>query len=236
MGCSFPPPLTDDQITDALDGAADQEVQDHLAVCAHCSARLVQARRAERVLHTNLRRLDCPTPRQLGDYELKLVSKTDERAIARHLRTCVRCTDELEELRAYLVVDQAPREPARSSPTLGALGKLFGQIMPRSSASALRGAGPEPIIAEADGTTIILNVQPAPNGRVTIQGQVIADDLAPWTSSLVELRQIGALQATSTVNGLGGFSLEPLPAAVSELRLTPQRGRIVVLPDIQLIT
>src|SRR5215208_1947417 len=153
MKCSFPPPLTDDQLTGALDGLADRAVDDHLAGCAYCAARLAQARQADLLLHAGLRRFDCPMPQQLGSYLLKLLGQADARAIARHLKECARCTDELEELRLYLATDPAVTAPARQDAhrVLQSLGKLFGQILPRTPALALRGAGPEPIIAEAEG-------------------------------------------------------------------------------------
>jgi hypothetical protein len=235
MECSFPPPLTDDQLTDILDNTADQTLHDHLAGCAHCAARLAHAQQAERRLHASLHRFDCPTSQQLGDYHLRRIGQADVRAIAHHLKECSRCTDELEELRTYLIAEQAPAsQPAR--PLLGSLGKLFGQILPRTPAHALRGAGLEPIIAEADGATIILNVDPASDKRVLVQGQVVADDLAVWASSLVELRQAGIVQATAVVDDIGGFSLGPIAPAVFELRITPQRGRMLVLPDILFAT
>jgi hypothetical protein len=238
MKCSFPPPLMDDQLSSALDGVADRAVDDHLAGCAYCAARLAQAQQAEQMLHAGLHRLDCPTPQQLGDYQLKLVGRADARAIARHLKECARCTGELEDLQVYLAADQAVVSPARqpARPALQSLGKLFAHILPRTPALALRGAGPEPIIAEAKGATIILNMDPAPNERVTIQGQVVADDSATWANSLVELRQAGTLEATATVNDLGGFSLGPIPAAISELRITPQLGHMLVLQDIPFAT
>lgn len=237
MKCSFPPPLTDDQLTDALDGVADRAVDDHLAGCAYCSTRLAQARQAELVFHARLHRFDCPTPQQLGDYQLKLLGRADVGAIARHLKECVRCNNELEELLVYLGMDPAVDTPARQAgPVLQPLGKLFGQILPRTPALAVRGVSSEPIIAEAEGTTIILNMDPAPNDRVRVHGQVVANDPLAWTSALVELRQAGMLEATATVNDFGGFSLGPIPATISELRITPQFGRMLVLLDIPLAT
>ena len=56
MLCSAPPPLTDDQLSAALDGEADQVVLDHLERCPSCTARLEQARRAERALAGRLYR------------------------------------------------------------------------------------------------------------------------------------------------------------------------------------
>lgn len=236
MKCSYPPPLTDDQISDALDDLADRDVRDHLAGCAACAARLAQAQQAERTLRAGLNRWDCPPAHLLGDYHLQRVSRDDARAITRHLAECARCTEELDELRLYLPAGQVTRAPVAmpARAALGSLGKLFGQILPRTPAHALRGAGPEPIVAEADGTTIILDVQPAPDARLALQGQVVAEDLAAWAGALVELRQSGALLATGVVSDLGGFSCGPLPAGLSELRITPQRGRMLILADLQL--
>ena len=234
MGCSFPPPLTDDQLSDALDAVADGEVRDHLAGCAHCAARLAEARQAEQTLHAGLRRMDCPAPQRLGEYQLKLVGLAEARAIDRHLKECARCADELAELRAYLAAEQSPRAAARPPQTRWqSLGKLFGRVMPPAAAPALRGAGMEPIVVEAEGVTVILDVQ-ASAGGVAVLGQVVADDLAAWAGALVELRQSGALQATAIVGDLGDFRLAAVAAAISELRLTPLHGRMLVVADLPL--
>ena len=235
MECSFPPPLTDDQLSEALDTVADGEVRDHLAGCAYCAARLAEARQAERTLHAGLHRMDCPTPQRLGEYQLKMVDQADARAIARHLKECVRCAGELDDLRAYLGAE--PSAPATIQPQQVArlsLGKLFGRVMPPAAVPALRGAGPEPIVIEADGVTVILDVQGSSGGRAIVQGQVVADDLAAWAGALVELRQSGTLQATAVVGDFGGFDLGPVPTVIAELRFTPLRGRMLVVTDLAL--
>ena len=71
-------------------------------------------------------------------------------------------------------------------------------------------------------------------GGVTALGQVVADDLAAWAGALVELRQSGALQATAIVGDLGDFRLAAVAAAISELRLTPLHGRMLVVADLPL--
>jgi hypothetical protein len=235
MQCSSPPPLTDDQITAALDGDAEPSVLNHLARCPSCAVRLAEARQVEQTLKASLRRWDCPKPQQLADYHLGRVSRTDDRAIARHLEQCVRCTEEIEELRLFLATEKKPRpEPPPARPARPSLGTLFARMLPQAPALAMRGAGREPLMAEADGTTIFLNVETTADGRIMLRGQLVADDLDRWTGALVEARQSSVLQAAAAVDDVGGFSCGPLLAGPTELRITPQSGRMLVLPDIEL--
>ena len=237
MECSLPPALTDDQVTTALDGDIEPSVQDHLARCPSCAARLAEARQAERTLKASLRRWGCPNSQQLADYHLGRVSRDDDRAIVRHLEECVRCTDELEELRVFLAADKKPRPAARPQPLVSARlspGKLFARLVPQGPALAMRGAGRAPLVAEADGTTIFLEVHPAADGQLMLQGQMVADDHDRWTGALVEVRQSARLQATAAVDDLGGFVCGPVLAGATELRITPHSGGMLVLADVEL--
>src|SRR5688500_10323385 len=112
MECSSPPPLTEDQLSMALDDSAEPAVIEHLARCAGCSARLADARKAEQALQASLYRWDCPTPRQLADYHLARVGPDEDRAIARHLDHCARCHEEIEDLRLFLLAEQPSPQPA----------------------------------------------------------------------------------------------------------------------------
>jgi hypothetical protein len=238
MKCRFPPPLTDDQISAALDGEANQSIRDHLMRCEDCAARLAQSRQIEQMLRSGLARWDCPTPQHLGDYHLGLVSQADSRAIARHLDSCARCSDEIEELRVFLTADTPARPPAQIRPMRPRLprpSELIARLLPPAPALAFRGATPEPIKAEADGVAIFLDVQPAAEEYAMLTGQVVADDLDRWVGALVELRQADVLYATATLDDLGSFSCGPIPIGSSDLRITPQRGRPLVVPAIQLV-
>src|SRR5215212_8520124 len=96
MECSSPPPLTDDQLSAAPD------VIDHLAICTSCAARLDAAQQAEQSLRSALYRWDCPTPQTLAEYHLGRPSAEEQRAIIRHLETCVRCSEEMAELALFM--------------------------------------------------------------------------------------------------------------------------------------
>jgi len=241
MECRLPPPITDDQISAAIDGDVDAAVQQHVAQCASCATRLAQAQAIEGTLKLTLNRCDCPGSQRLGDYHFGLVtSRTEERTIALHLDECALCRAEIEDLRVFLVSDEVSKpQAAQSAPVpvpppawTKQLGQIFARIVPRTPALALRGAGNGPIMAEADGTTIVLDVQPVAKGQVAILGQVVAADQDQWTGALVVLRQGGTVQATATADDLGSFSCGPLAAGPVELTISPTVGQILVLPQI----
>jgi anti-sigma factor RsiW len=241
MECILPPPITDDQISAALDGLADPTVQNHIAQCPGCAVRIEQAQSLEATLKRTLNRWDCPPSQRLGEYVLALIANPSaERSIIRHLDQCARCKAEVAELGAFLSADTASvkaqqpvQQPARAEAAWGqSFGRILARIIPRSPALALRGAATGPIMAEADGTTVVLDVQRVAEGQVTILGQVVAADQDLWTGALVELRQSGAIQATTTADDLGSFSCGPFAAGPIQLAITPPVGQTVVLPQI----
>ncbi len=238
MVCSFPPPLTDDQLTAALDGEADTSLQNHVAGCAFCGARLEHPRAAEGALRHPLRRWDCPEPQRLGDYMLALLSQADERVVMRHLEQCVLCAAELAELRSFLAEDAPVAVPAaptqQRDPSAPRWRERLARLMPRTPALALRGAGSGPLMAEVDGVTIVLDVQPAAAGLADVLGQVVADEQDSWTGALVELRVGGRLQTVTEVDDLGGFSYSGVPLGAAELRVTAPAGQSVLVRDVEL--
>lgn len=239
MDCSLPPPLSDDQLSEALDGDTPPEVAAHLAGCPACAARLARASRIESSLRGSLYRWDCPAPERLGEYHLAMVSQEEQRAILRHLDDCPSCTAELETLSRFLAADDAPRaapSPAARPPTppRTRLRELVARLLPAAPVTALRGVRSETFSAAAGATTIMLDVQRTPTGQVTVQGQVLDDTPERWTGALVELRQGGALVGTAAVDDVGGFHFTPLAAAPLELRITPAHGASILWRDIDL--
>ena len=187
LSCSNPPPLSPDQLSAALDGAAEPAVRDHLTQCAFCTGRLQGARLAEQKLRRQLFRWDCPTPQQLGDYQQELLAQADAADIAAHIEQCALCARELHDLEAFLAtpprLQPAPR-PQQQRRSVG-LGELVAQLLPRTLAPALRGESRAPITAQAGGLTVLLDVQPAAGGQLIVEGQVAAEDQDGWTGALV---------------------------------------------------
>lgn len=237
MECTAVPPLTDEQVMAASDGLADQAILEHIPQCAYCTARLAAVHATDRSLQQRLRFWDCPPSQELGDYHLGLVNQATERQIIRHIATCARCTTELEEMRVFLQEDrivqpQPIAQPVRSPRPR--LGELIARVMPRTPAVALRGSGSGPLMAEADGTTLILDIQPGANETLTVMGQIVADDQESWTGALVELRAAGRVQALAAVDDLGSFSWTNVPRGSAEVRVTARAGRTILLPDLDL--
>jgi anti-sigma factor RsiW len=248
MECSLPPPITEDQISAAIDGFADSNVQQHIAQCASCAARVRQAQMLEDVLKIRLNRWDCPAPQRLGEYVLGLVSgRTEERNIRLHLEECASCKAEVEDLNGFLVSDSVSLAAAQKHPQPAAspsapqrrsvFGQILATILPRTPGLAMRGTATRghaggPIMAEAEGTTIILDVQPVSEGQVRIMGQLAAEDYDSWIGALVELRQNGTIQATTTVDDNSNFDSGLIPAGAIQLAITPSAGRTLIIPEI----
>ncbi len=237
MECSSPPPLTDDQLSAALDQTAGHDVIDHLAGCASCTARLQAAQQTELSLRSAVYRWDCPTPQTLADYHLGRPSAEEQRAIIRHLETCVRCSDEIAELVLFMSDDAAVAAPAEPSPARrpSPRGWSLGRLLPRAPALALRGDAGAPLMFETDdGVTIFLELQPLASGQTELRGQLVADDQDSWVGALVELRQSGLLCATAAVDDMGTFRVAALPTQPTELRATRADGRALLLPEFEL--
>ena len=237
MECSSPPPLTDDQLSAALDQVAAPDVIDHLAGCASCAARLQSAQHAEQSLRSALYRWDCPPPQVLADYHLGRPSAEEQRAIIRHLETCVRCGEEMAELVLFMrdelpVAAPAEPPPVRRSATRG---WSLARLLPRAPALALRGGTGAPLMFETDdGATIFLEIGPLAGGQTELRGQLVADDQDGWTGALAELRQSGILRATAVIDDLGTFRVAALPTQPTELRATCADGRALLLPEFAL--
>ncbi len=233
MDCSAPPPLSDDQISAALDGAAEPDVLAHLAACASCAARLAEAHAMEQQLHARLYRWDCPPPERLAALERGRLPADERRALAEHVASCPSCARELQDLRAFLAAADAPVAPQpgpRHSALPGA--RRFAQPVQRQPGLALRGAGAAPLMAEADGVTIFVEAQPAGGQRLVLQCQLVAGDLDAWEGALAELRQGGALVTSAFVDDLGSFQLAGAPPGPSELRVIPAGGSMIVWEDL----
>jgi hypothetical protein len=237
MECSSPPPLTDDQLSAALDQAAAPDVIAHLASCASCAERLATAQLAEHSLRSALYRWDCPDPQTLADYHLGRPSAEEQRAIVRHLETCARCSDEIAELALFMREEAPVAVMAEPSPARRPAGRgwSLARLLPRTPALALRGGPGAPLMFEADdGVTIFLETQPAAGGQTELRGQLVADDQEGWAGALIELRQAGALRATAVIDDMGTFRVAALPTQPTELRATRADGRALLLPEFDL--
>ena len=108
MQCSFPSPLTEDQLTDALDGAANSSVREHLERCSYCTMRLAEAHRTETAIQRQLSRWDAPTVDELADYVMGMLDDLERRRIDAYLRTSPSARAEVDNLRTFLNMGTFP--------------------------------------------------------------------------------------------------------------------------------
>ncbi len=246
MNCISPPELDDGQLLTYIDGEADEEVATHLERCSYCRQKARHLARLQDRLTARLYRLPCPSPAELGDYHLGMLPTAQATAVAQHLRECPHCTREVGQLRDYLRElapdpEVSPLERVRAAAIKVLIAHLVsggkGEERPTLAPAfaALRGEARGPVTLEADGILIVLDVQPAAEGRVTILGQVAADDQDRWTGAVVELRQAGTLQMTATVDDLGAFRCEAVSPGPTEILITPSSGNAVLVPNVEIV-
>lgn len=240
MTCQLPPPLSDDQISAAVDGTAGDDVIRHVADCPYCAARVAAARHLESMLARRLSRWDCPPPLALGEFHLNLLNKQEAQAIREHISGCLRCQAELSDLAIFLEnglrngakIGQ-PAEKRSRFARLHLPDLLMGTVQAQRPALALRGTGDEPVIVEADGLTVFLKLEPRA-GEPVLLGQLAGDDLEPWVGALVQVWQDGALRSTAEVDDLGSFRCEAIALQPFELQILAQGGATILVPEIHL--
>lgn len=234
MDCSLPPPLSEDELSAALDGEASATVQQHLAQCTYCVGRLEEARRMELMLKGKLLRFDCPTSRELIDYDAGLLNTIEATQILRHVETCPRCQDELRVLQRFL------DDEKEVSPILQIVRSRRQHLQeriaqPRADVGAWAARGLQDGDVqdwEADGATIFLELKRRTEGLV-LSGQVV-DDNPIWTGALAEIRQAGEVQGVSVLDEMGEFRFTLSQQAPLDLNITAPNGITLVLENITL--
>jgi anti-sigma factor RsiW len=232
--------LTPEQLSAALDGAAEAGVYEHLARCPECAMRLEEARLFERRLAGALHRWDCPPAHTLSEYQLGRLAVEAATAVARHAETCPACSSELADLRAFMAAEArpAPQETVADRPSLGArLSGLARQLLPQAPALALRGqtAG-GPLTATSGDVVVVVQAERAAPDQVVVLGQLAAPEQDEWTGGLVQLWRDGALERSALLDDSGGFRLEGLPPGKVDLQFTTESGNNLVWPDLPIET
>ena len=106
MECSEPGTIRDEELLAYLAGERVlPRVQQHLARCQGCSAKLADFRQMELSLTRKLYRWDCPPNQVLGEYQLGLLNNEHATAVQLHLSSCVLCAVEIATLSHFLAND-----------------------------------------------------------------------------------------------------------------------------------
>jgi hypothetical protein len=171
---------------------------------------------------------------ELGNYYLGYLPDSQDLVIAQHLRECALCRQEVAILEDFL------SRPIPETSLLGAarvlIARLVGGLAENGTSPAvpaLRGESRGPLTFEADGVLILLDIQPASEGKVNLLGQVAADDQDQWTGALAELRREDQLQFSTEIDDLGAFHFEGVMPGEKELRIISQDRTIIVVSVIE---
>ncbi len=106
MECNEPGIIRDEELLAYLAGERVRPVvEQHLARCPGCSAKVADYRGLERSLVQRLYRWECPPSQILGEYQLGLLSNEQNNAIRLHLTRCVLCAEEVAALAGFLEND-----------------------------------------------------------------------------------------------------------------------------------
>lgn len=235
--CSVPPPLSDDDIDAALDGAADDKVFQHLKVCPGCNARYQETQILESKMKNSLYRWDCPLPHELGEYALGLAEAPQQVAIAAHLESCPLCQHDLEALQRFSQLAEAKPQhrPIKTVQPIYPSKRIWiAAVRPASVAYAVRGARPKGIVAEVGDITIFLAVEMNGN-KLTLKGQVVDSQQDRWLNALLELRQMNEIVGTAVLDEFGEFVCGSLPDGKVNLAITTPDGYQVLLNDVELV-
>lgn len=231
MTCIRPPELEDAQLLAYLDGEADPATAEHLEKCAHCRERTERLALLSDHLTASLYRATCPSPVELGEYQLRLLDRGDAAAIRGHLAECPHCSREVGQLEIYLG-ELAPdleigllermREGVRvviARLTNGVAGGMVGQPALSPAYAGLRGAEAEPLVYQAEGAQIVVEVQADAErpGRQAVLGLVMGMD----TSELVAHVWRTEERVTAVpVDELGNFVVRDLTSGRYDLILS----------------
>jgi len=234
MQCITSPALDDTQIVSYIEGEADDEIVAHIKKCPYCADRANRLTLFQNRLRTRFYRSTCPSSMELGDYYLGLLSPSRELVVAQHVRECPLCSRDVAELQEYLT-EPDPR-PGMLEPAKVLIARLAGGPSGQPAYSALRGESKGPLVFEADGVVITLDIQPRPNGQISILGQVAAEDQDQWTGAEAQLIQPDISELRSTLDDLGAFSFEDVRPGSAQLKITSPNGVEVQVPNIEIAT
>jgi hypothetical protein len=236
LQCSLPPPLTEDQLSAALDGTADAAVQAHVRDCPYCAERLAAARQLETTLNQSLYHWDAPSPDELADYVMNLLDPSARQRIDAYLQTSPSARAEVAQLSDYLNLDALPAKRARPEsnklPRFPSLDKIIAVLLPKKLQPALRGGlARGELTAQGRGVTVFIEYF-SEGDACTITGQVIANEPGIWDGALAQLFVADTLTATALLESGGDFKFTKIAPSTYELRIASETHQVIVVHEV----
>jgi len=226
-----------------LDGQADPEVQEHVAQCMLCQSQVAAYRALDRQLTQRLYRFNCPSLDQLRDFCGQMVSLDIAAGIARHLDLCPHCQTEtaaLRRVRAALLLQPAPRSPARewwseAKSKAEQVRTIVAQVLapaPRP-AFALRGVAVSNLVYQAEDMLVAINPVGTMHGYV-LTGQVLTANQETWANARACLLDTeGNSVAVASLDETCSFALPDVSAGRWAILIRGDKIEIV-LPEVNI--
>ena len=230
MKCITSPALDNVEIASYVEGEADEATVAHIKQCPFCSERARQWTLLQNRLRKQSYRVNCPKPMELGEYHLGLLPAPRALVVSGHLRECLLCKREVAILEDFLT-GLGPETSLLGAVKVLIARLISGQSELAAAGGALRGDTNGPLTFQANGIVILLDIKSTKEGKTDIFGQVATEDQDQWTGALVELRKDDQLQASTEVDDLGTFQYTSVIPGRQELRIWPQGGPVVIVPN-----
>ncbi len=214
------------------DGEAPANVVAHVETCSTCTDQASSYVHIQVGLRRSLFRFDCPDAHTLGEYQLDLLEPEHRRSVAAHAVDCDACSIELQTLRSYLamptLIAESPLQHARRM-----VATLF-RPAPGLAYGGLRGT--------AEATTRVFQVEDVTvtvgpgQGPGTLVGLVLMAGAEPQALDRRAVRLIPPDLAafSSSMDDLGNFEFEAVPAGMYALEIDLADSLIVVIKELRL--
>jgi hypothetical protein len=156
--------------------------------------------------------------------------------ISQHLRECPHCTREIDQLNVFLSDLTPDSESNLLQKTKVLIARLVGEQDGPSAKGEpsfmLRGESEGPITFVVEGIVIVLDIQQADGGKVSIFGQVAADNQDDWTGATIVLKQTDGLQTTDSLDDLGAFNFEQVSSGSIQITISSPHGVELRIPSL----
>lgn len=233
LECIRPEEIAEGDLMAFVDGTANRRVARHVAECAHCAARVAEYRAL--ALAATLHRASCPASEALGDFHLNLLPPGQKLVVAKHLRECALCRQEL----AQYAENAEPFSSATSTfPNIAGAFRSFIAALylaPPLQPATLRGAPGRRQEFRVGENSVVIGYQPSGLcGRLVgvIDPWPPAANLAPGFSVRVQLFQEEMPVGEQTTDELGHFVFDEVAPGRYDL-LVDWLDDVVLIADVE---
>jgi Putative zinc-finger len=233
MECNSPPPLTDEALSMALDELTDDETQRHLDRCPACAGRLAKMRQDDAALQKRLRRFECPSAQELGDYHAGMLDDDAAAVVKAHVEQCPRCQSDLQMLVEFLDLPPEETMSPKIIPLWTPKNVWRAARVQTSGSLALKGQDDETSHdMQAGSASVFLETKATPHG-FALSGQV-ADNEVDWMDALIVVWQGSTVRFVRELDEMGEFHCDLVDPAPVTLYITAVSGFTVHVENLMI--